>query len=89
MHAFCFTLYPNQCTSNDRMIPHTRASGSVPPRFQRAESAMVAEQIFLLWLHACQTAELRVDLHSTWKAQIFGATATTGHLVVRLYLSVK
>ena len=62
---------------------------SVPPRFQRAESALVAEQMFLLWLHARQTAELRVDLHSTWRAQIFGATSMTGHLVVRVYVSVE
>ena len=84
-----FTLYPNRCTTNDSMVPYRRASVSVPIRFQRTESALVAEQMFLLWHDARQTAELRVDLHSTWRAQIFGATSMTGHLVVRVYAMVE
>ena len=47
------------------IVPYRRASVSVPIRFQRTESALVAEQMFLLWHDACQTAKLRVNLHST------------------------
>ena len=61
----------------------------VPPHLESAQPALVAEQMFFFRHDACQTAELRVDLHSTWRAQIFGATSMTGHLVVPVYVSVE